>query len=184
MRFFKTPIDGAYRIELDAHADERGLFARTFCRDEFREHGLFDRIAQENVSFNVRKGTLRGMHLQNAPHGEDKVVRCTRGAVFDVAIDLRASSHTYLHWHGIELSADARTMFYLPKGIAHGFLTLTAETELHYLMSQPYVPGYGRGVRWNDPAFAINWPFEPQVISDRDAGWPDWTDIRGSIVTE
>jgi dTDP-4-dehydrorhamnose 3,5-epimerase len=173
MRFLETKVDGAFLIEPEPIADERGLFARTWCREEFEEHGLNPGLAQANVSFNHRKGTLRGMHYQAAPHQEAKLVRCTQGAVFDVALDLRPASPTYLAWFGAELDAGNRAMLYVPEGCAHGFLTLADATEVAYQMSAPYAPAAARGVRWDDPAFAIEWPGEVLVINQRDASYPD-----------
>ncbi len=155
-------------------ADERGFFARTFCRREFQEHGLVSNIAQCSISSNRRGGTLRGMHYQIIPCAEEKLVRCTKGAVYDVTIDLRPDSPMYCRWFGLELTAANRIMLYVPQGVAHGFLTLVDETEIFYQISQFYSPEHQRGVRWNDPRFKIKWPMIPQVISDRDAGYPDF----------
>jgi len=172
------PVSGAYLIEPEPIADERGLFARTFCAEEFARRGLDARVSQCNTSANRRAGTLRGMHYQAAPHGEAKLVRCTRGAIFDVAVDLRPSSSTYLRWAGAELTADNRQAFFIPAGCAHGFQTLADDSEVLYQMSTPFVPGAGRGVRWNDPAFGITWPEPPplgRTISERDRVYPDLT---------
>ena len=172
------PVSGAYLIEPEPIADERGLFARTFCAEEFARRGLDARVSQCNTSANRRAGTLRGMHYQAAPHGEAKLVRCTRGAIFDVAVDLRPSSSTYLRWAAAELTADNRQAFFIPAGCAHGFQTLADDSEVLYQMSTPYVPGAGRGVRWNDPAFGITWPEPPplgRTISERDRVYPDLT---------
>jgi dTDP-4-dehydrorhamnose 3,5-epimerase len=173
MRFCETKVAGAWLIEPEPVADERGFFARVFCREEFAEHGLNPDLAQGNVSWNHAKGTLRGMHYQAAPHQEAKLVRCTRGAIWDVALDLRSGSPTYLAWAGYELSDANRSMLYVPEGCAHGFLTLTDGAEVAYQMSAPYASAAARGVRWNDPAFGINWPGEVAVINPRDAGYPD-----------
>jgi len=176
-RFIQTPLAGVWVLELDLLGDERGWFARTFDRDEFRAHGLNPEVVQANASFNRAAGTLRGMHYQAEPHGESKLVRCVGGSLFDVAVDLRPDSPTYRRWHGVELSAGNRRALYIPAGLAHGFQTLEDDTEVHYLMGNPYVPEAGRGVRWDAPAFAIEWPAEPpggRIISERDAGYPDW----------
>jgi len=168
MNFRPTPLDGAWVLEPERVGDERGWFARTFDAAEFEARGMEPRVVQANASFNARAGTLRGMHVQREPHGEPKVVRVTRGAAFDVAVDLRTG-----RWHGVELSADNGVGFYIPAGMAHGFLTLVDETEVLYLMGHHYVPEAATGVRWDDPAFAIDWPAAPSVISERDASWPD-----------
>ena len=173
MQFIQTKVEGAFRIEPEPIADERGFFARVFCREEFADHGLNPELAQGNVSFNHAKGTLRGLHYQAPPHQEAKLVRCTRGAIWDVALDLRRDSPTYLAWAGHELSDANRSMLYVPEGCAHGFLTLTDGAEVTYQMSAPYAPAAGRGVRWNDPAFGIDWPGEVVVINRRDATYPD-----------
>jgi dTDP-4-dehydrorhamnose 3,5-epimerase len=177
MRFIQTPLPGAWLIELDPLGDERGWFARTFDADEFAQRGLNPDVAQCNASFNVKRGTLRGMHYQTDPHGEPKLVRCARGAIFDVAIDLRPDSATRARWHGVELSAENRRAFYIPAGLAHGFQTLTGDCEVYYQMGRRYVPEAARGVRWNDPAFAIEWPPAPpegRTISERDSSYPDY----------
>lgn len=176
MRLLETPLPGVYTIELDLLQDERGWFARTFDREEFAARGMNPEVVQCNSSFNRRRGTLRGMHYQADPHGESKLVRCARGAIFDVAVDLRADSPTYKRWHGVELSADNGRSFYIPAGLAHGFQTLTDDTEVVYMMGDPYVSDAGRGVRWDDPAFGIEWPRAAgeRVISDRDAAYPDF----------
>jgi dTDP-4-dehydrorhamnose 3,5-epimerase len=173
MRFTETKVAGAFLIEPEPVADERGFFARTWCREEFAEHGLNPELAQANISFNHRRGTLRGLHLQAHPHQEAKLVRCTRGAIFDVAVDLRPDSMTYLAWFGAELTDANRSMLYVPEGCAHGFLTLTDATEVAYQMSAPYAPAAARGVRWDDPAFGIDWPGEVLVINERDRRYPD-----------
>jgi dTDP-4-dehydrorhamnose 3,5-epimerase len=177
MRLLETPLPGAFVIELDPIEDQRGWFARTFDRDEFAARGLNPEVVQCNASFNRRAGTLRGLHYQAEPHGESKLVRCVRGAIFDVAVDLRAGSPTYRGWHGVELSAGNGRGFYIPAGLAHGFQTLTDESEVLYQMGHDYVPEAARGVRWDDPAFAIDWPPAPsggRVISERDGGYPDF----------
>lgn len=177
MRFVQTPLNGAWVIDLDLLGDERGWFARTFDAEEFAARGLKADVVQCNASFNARRGTLRGMHYQAEPHGESKLVRCVRGAVFDVAVDLRAGSPTLCGWHGVELSAENRLAFYIPPGLAHGFQTLSDDAEVLYQMGHPYVPEAARGVRWDDPAFAIEWPDVdgPRIVSERDSAYPDYT---------
>jgi dTDP-4-dehydrorhamnose 3,5-epimerase len=174
MRFQPTPLQGVLVIELDAAADDRGFFARTYCEDEFACAGIAMRPKQINLSHNAEPFTLRGMHYQAAPHGEDKIVQCVRGKVFDVALDLRRGSPSYRQWYGLELSPDAQRMLFIPEGCAHGFLTLEASSDLVYLMGQSFAPEAGRGVRWNDAAFNIAWPAAPRVISPRDASYPDF----------
>jgi dTDP-4-dehydrorhamnose 3,5-epimerase len=174
MRFTETPLAGAYVIGLERREDERGFFARSFCQEEFQRHGLDPRVAQCNISYNKKKGTLRGMHFQAAPHEEAKLVRCTAGSAYDVIVDLRSASRTFLQWHGIELSAHNRLMLFIPAGFAHGFLTLKDEVEIFYQMSVPHEPGSAGGFRWNDPAFRIQWPFAPSSVSKRDSGFPDF----------
>jgi dTDP-4-dehydrorhamnose 3,5-epimerase len=176
MRFIETPLPGAWVLEPEEIEDERGWFARTFDAEEFRARGLNADIVQCNASLNHRAGTVRGMHYQAEPHGESKLVRCVRGAIFDVAVDLRPDSPTYSDWHGVQLSADNRLAFYIPAGLAHGFQTLEEDTEVHYLMGNPYVSEAGRGVRWDDPAFGIEWPAAGggRIISERDAGYLDF----------
>jgi len=169
MRFATTAVEGVMIVELDGHEDARGYFARTFCEEEFARAGLEMRVVQTNFSRNPRRLTLRGMHYQAEPHGEPKIVHCVRGRVFDVAVDLRPQSPTYRRWAGAELDPDNNRLFYIPRGCAHGFLTLAANSDIVYLMGAPYVPGSGRGVRWNDPAFGIEWPETPVEMSERDA---------------
>jgi dTDP-4-dehydrorhamnose 3,5-epimerase len=177
MRFIETPLNGAWVIDLDLLGDERGWFARTFDAEEFSARGLSPAVVQCNASFNARAGTLRGMHYQAEPHAESKLVRCVRGAIFDVAVDLRESSPTLHGWHGVELSAANRLAFYIPAGLAHGFQTLTDDAEVLYQMGHPYVPGSARGVRWDDPAFAIEWPETDgeRIVSERDRTYPDFS---------
>ena len=176
MRFTKTPLPGAWIVELDPIGDERGWFARTFDADEFTDRGLEPAVVQTNASFNARRDTLRGLHYQAAPHGESKLVRCVRGAIFDVAVDLRPDSPTFCHWHGVELSAGNDRQFYIPAGLAHGFQTLTDDAEVLYQMGYRYVPDAARGVRWDDPAFGIDWPAPDgaRIISERDRTYPDF----------
>ncbi len=174
MKFIPLPLQGAFEIDLERKKDERGFFARSYCRDEFVAHGLNPELVQCNVSYNARRGTLRGMHYQKAPFEETKVVRCTRGTLFDVIVDLRPWSPTYRRWHGAELTAENRKALYVPEGFAHGFLTLSDDTEVHYQMSAVYEAQAATGVRWNDPAFAIVWPAEAVIISESDNGYADF----------
>jgi dTDP-4-dehydrorhamnose 3,5-epimerase len=173
MIFTSTRLAGAYIIELERHEDERGFFARAWCRDEFAEHALEPALAQCSISRNALAGTVRGMHFQSAPHEEAKLVRCTAGAIFDVVVDLRLESETYAEWVGVELDAERGTALYVPKGFAHGFQTLVDDSDVFYLISEPYAPAAAAGVRWDDPAFGIEWPRPVRVISDRDRSWPD-----------
>lgn len=176
MRLVETPLAGAFVVELDPLGDERGWFARTYDEAFFTEHGLEPLGVQCNSSFNAACDTLRGMHFQADPHGEAKLVRCVRGVIWDCGVDLRPDSVTYLGWHGVELSADNRRGFYLPPGLAHGFQTLTADCEVQYLMGHVYVPDAARGVRWDDPAFGIDWP-QPhgaRTMSYKDRVYPDF----------
>ena len=172
MRFAPTSIDGVLVLELEARGDERGSFMRTFCANEFAAAGIDFTVVQANVSVNVERHTLRGMHLQRAPYGEAKIVSCLRGRIFDVAVDLRPESPTYLKWEGVELGADIPRAFYLAEGIAHGFLTLEPDSLVNYLMGAEYVADAATGVRWDDPVVGIEWPAPPQVISDRDRAFP------------
>ena len=172
MIFTPAELEGAYVIDLQLHADERGFFARVFCEEEMLAHGLASHVAQCNVSWNEKRGTLRGLHYQAAPHEETKIVRCTRGAIWDAIVDLRPDSPTYKRWTAVELNEDNRRMLYIPRGFAHGFITLTDGAEVFYWMGDPYAPGSARGVAWNDPAFSIAWPLEPIVISDGDRNHP------------
>ncbi len=176
MRFIQIPLPGAWVVELEALGDERGWFARTFDAGEFAEHGMDPAVVQCNASFNSRRDTVRGMHYQAEPHGESKLVRCVRGAIFDVAVDLRPESPTRCRWHGVELSDQNGRAFYIPAGLAHGFQTLTDNCEVLYQMGHRYVPEAARGVRWDDPAFAIEWPAASteRVVSERDASYPDF----------
>ena len=173
--FTETPLPGAFVIDLEMREDERGFFARAWCEDEFREHGLETRVVQCNMSYNNEAGTLRGLHYQLRPHSEVKLVRCTRGAIWDVIVDLREDSPTYKAWFGLELTADNRTMLYVPEQFAHGYVTLAPGTEIFYQVSEFYSPGHEGGIRWNDPAIGIRWPeTEVRVISDKDASHPDF----------
>jgi dTDP-4-dehydrorhamnose 3,5-epimerase len=177
MIFTETKLKGAFLIEVKRLEDERGFFGRTWCQRELAEHGLNATIAQANISHNSQKGTLRGMHQQLPPYAETKIVSCSRGAIYDVIIDMREHSDTYRQWLGVELSADNYRMLYVPEGFAHGFITLQDDTDVHYLISQFYTPGAERPIRWNDPAFDIAWPLQPQVISAKDLGIPDFDSI-------
>ncbi len=175
MRFTETPLAGAWVIDPDRHEDERGFFARTHDRAEFEARGMDLVVVQCNTSFNARAGVLRGMHFQAEPHGEVKLVRCTRGAVFDVVVDLRPDSPTHRRWFSAELAAANGRALYVPAGLAHGFQTLQDASEVLYMMGHEYVPEAARGVRWNDPAIAIDWPpVEERIISDRDASYADY----------
>jgi dTDP-4-dehydrorhamnose 3,5-epimerase len=171
MKFTATALKGAYIVDIEATRDERGLFARTFCAEEFRAYGLSAAELQCSVSYNLNKGTLRGMHYQAAPHEEDKLIRCTAGAVFDVIVDIRTGSPSYGRWFGTELTAANRRGLLAPKGFAHGFLTLADASEVLYMISTPYAPDFARGFRWDDPSIAIAWPMKPVVISARDAAY-------------
>jgi dTDP-4-dehydrorhamnose 3,5-epimerase len=172
--FTETELPGAFLIEPEMHEDDRGFFARTFCRQEFEERGLNPRVVQCNVSFNKRKGSLRGMHFQTSPYAEAKLVRCTAGSIYDVIIDLRPSSSAFKKHLGVELSARNRKMLYIPEDFAHGFQTLEDDTEVFYQMSQYYSPKHSRGVRWDDPAFGISWPPGERIIIERDRTYPDF----------
>jgi dTDP-4-dehydrorhamnose 3,5-epimerase len=173
MILIETRLKGAYIIELDRLLDERGWFARSWCQRDFNEWGLDSRLVQCNISYNNKKGTIRGMHYQLPPCAETKLVRCTRGALFDVIIDLRPDSPTFLQWLGVELTPENGRTVYAPKGFAHGFQTLDDNTEVFYQMSEFYAPGQARGLRWNDPLFGIKWPLDVSVISDKDRTYPD-----------
>lgn len=174
MLFEETPLAGAYVIKQERHGDDRGFFARAFCRKEFEEAGLATQFVQVNNSLSAKKGTLRGMHYQLAPHAETKIVRCIRGALCDVIIDLRPQSPTFCSSFQIELNAENRDMLYVPKGFAHSFITLVDDTESLYLVDEFYAPEYERAIRWNDPKFAIEWPLEPTEISEKDSHHPDF----------
>jgi dTDP-4-dehydrorhamnose 3,5-epimerase len=165
-------IPGAWIIDISRIPDARGFFAMTWLPDELRERGMDPALAQTNLAFNYKRGTLRGMHFQKAPHGQAKIVRATRGSLLDVIVDLREDSPTFRQWDAVELTADNRRMLYMPDGIAHGYITLEDDTEAYYHASSPWAPNAESGVRWNDPAFAIEWPIEPVVISEKDAAWP------------
>ena len=175
MIFTELDISGVFHVEQELHRDDRGFFARTWCQEEFKRRGLNDRLVQCSVSFNAKKGTLRGMHYQVAPYREAKLVRCSHGAIYDVAVDLRPESPTFKHHVGVELSEQNRKMLYVPEGLAHGFITLRDQTEVLYHISEFWSPAHARGVRWNDPAFGIKWPVQPETIADRDRNYPDFT---------
>jgi dTDP-4-dehydrorhamnose 3,5-epimerase len=174
VKFIETKLKGAFVIEPDLLRDDRGFFARTWCQREAEAYGLRTDWVQCNVSFNEKKGTLRGMHFQTAPFEEVKLVRCTRGAIYDVIIDLRRSSSTFAQWTAAELTAENRRMMYIPKGFAHGFLTLQEQSEVFYQMSEFYAPAHTGGARWNDPVFGIEWPIGVSLITDKDRDFPDF----------
>jgi dTDP-4-dehydrorhamnose 3,5-epimerase len=174
MEFTETSIKGAFLISMNRIEDDRGFFARGWCRDEFSKHGLIGEMVQLNVGFSHRKGTLRGLHYQRSPHQEAKLVRCTRGAIFDVVVDCRIDSPTHRQWFGAELSAANGTMLYAPEGCAHGYLTLMDDTETYYLTSNYYAAASATGVRYDDRAFGISWPIPATVISKADREWPDY----------
>jgi dTDP-4-dehydrorhamnose 3,5-epimerase len=173
VKFIGCPLSGAYLVAPESAQDERGLFARTYCRTEFAAQGLNPSVVQCNTSYNRRRGTLRGMHYQKAPFLEAKLVRCTYGAIYDVIIDLRQSSPTYKNWFGVELTRENRLSMYVPEGFAHGFITLVDHSEVLYQMSEFFQADYAAGVRWDDPAFSIAWPIDVRVISDRDRSYPN-----------
>lgn len=172
MRFLKTKIDGVVVVDVDRITDDRGFFARAWCRGEFADQGLTAEWVQANVGRSTRAGALRGMHYQRAPYAEVKLVRCTKGAVYDVALDLRPSSPTYRAWVAVTLDADGHRMLYIPQGCAHGYQTLADDSEIAYLTSRPYVRDAAAGVRYDDPAFGIQWPAAVSVMSEQDANWP------------
>ncbi len=174
MIFTETKLPGAYVIEVEKREDQRGFFGRTFCREEFEAHGLNSQVVQCNTSFNKRKGTLRGMHFQAVPFAEAKLVRCTSGSIYDVIIDLRPASRTFKQHFAVEVSAANHRMLYIPENMAHGFQTLEDDTEVFYQMSQMFSAEHARGVRWNDPAFGIEWPADERIITERDRNYPDF----------
>ena len=178
MIFHETRLPGVFEIHLEPKADERGFFARSWCQKEFESHGLNSKVVQCSISFNARKGTLRGLHYQAAPYAETKIVRCTRGAIYDVAVDLRPQSPTFRNWVAAVLSAANHSMLYIPEGCAHGFLTLEDDTEIVYQMSEFHNAESARGVRWDDPAFQIEWPAEVKVISERDRTYPNFEPVQ------
>jgi dTDP-4-dehydrorhamnose 3,5-epimerase len=175
MKATPTPLAGAFVLDVTPSSDERGFFARTYCVDELEALGLEARVIQTSISFNPKKGTLRGVHFQKSPHEELKIVRCTRGAVFDVIVDLRPSSPTFKKWFGLQLDGTNHRSLYIPRGVGHGVLTLADDTEVLYMMSDRHVPEAAWGVRWDDVAFGIQWPIQPAIISNRDRSYPDFT---------
>jgi dTDP-4-dehydrorhamnose 3,5-epimerase len=177
MKFRRTRLEGVMEITLEPNFDSRGFFARTWCKKEFDEHGLNSQLVQCSISSNKRKGTLRGLHYQAVPHEEAKLVRCTRGAIYDVVVDLRYNSETFKQWMTVVLEADKHNTIYVPEGCAHGFLTLEDDCEVFYQMSESYYPELSRGVRWDDPAFNIDWPARVDIISERDRSFPDFVEV-------
>lgn len=176
MKFIPTRLEGAYIIDIEPMGDNRGFFARSWCSAELEAHGLNPNLAQCSVSFNERRGTLRGMHYQGAPHEETKIVRCTAGSIYDVIVDVRPQSPTFKHWMSVELSAENRRMLYVPVGFAHGFQSLVENSEVFYMVSASYHPDASLSVRWNDPQFGIEWPHEDnRIISQRDQEYPDFS---------
>ena len=176
MKFHETPLNGVYVIEPEQRGDSRGWFQRIFCAKEMGEAGLETRFVQANNSFNAESGTLRGLHYQLPPSPEVKIVRCIKGALWDVIVDLRPTSPTYLKWHGVELTAENRLAYYVPRGFDHGFVTLEPDTETLYLASQFYNPQAERGLRWNDPKIGITWPLDGAIISEKEANWQDFNE--------
>jgi dTDP-4-dehydrorhamnose 3,5-epimerase len=174
MKFTETKLKGAYVIDIEPIGDERGFFARAWCRKEFEAHSLITEVAQANLSYNRDRGTVRGMHWQVPPHAETKLVRCIRGAIYDVIVDLREASPTYLEWIGVELTAENHRILFVPEGFAHGFQTLEDHTEVYYQVSEFYTPEAERGARHDDPAFGISWPLPVSSLSAKDASWPDF----------
>ncbi|WP_070885279.1 dTDP-4-dehydrorhamnose 3,5-epimerase [Pseudomonas sp. D1-3] len=181
MIFHPTTLNDAWLIELELRGDERGYFARTFCAEEFERHGLINRFVQQNTSRSQRRGTLRGLHYQMQPYGEAKLVRCTRGAILDVIVDLREDSSTYLQHQAFELTADNHRQLYVPPGFAHSFQTLSDDVEVSYLVSTPYTPSAERGLRYNDARLGIDWPLAVTTLSEKDAAWPLITDRTGKL---
>jgi dTDP-4-dehydrorhamnose 3,5-epimerase len=177
MIFSESPLQGAFVIDLERREDGRGFFSRAWCGKEVEAHGLIPRIVQANTSFNKKKGTLRGMHYQISPRAETKAICCLKGSVFDVIIDLRPDSASYKKWFGIELTAENRTMLYVPELFAHGYITLEDNSEVFYLVSEYYAPECERGVRYDDPAFGVSWPVPIDVISEKDRTWPDYREV-------
>ena len=178
MIFTKTNLEGAYVIDIEKKEDDRGFFARTFCAQEFLSNELDSTFVQANTSFNYKKGTLRGMHFQKSPYEEDKLVRCTKGSIFDVIIDIRKDSPTYKKWFGVELSEENRKSLFVPKGFAHGYLTLEDNSEVTYLVTEFYTPEADSGIKFDDPAFNIEWPMTPVVISEKDSNHPDYKETE------
>ena len=174
MIFKKTGFESVYIIEIEKNKDVRGFFGRTWCKNEFEAHGLNPGLLQSNITFSKSRGTLRGLHYQEEPHAEVKLVRCLKGSAYDVIVDLRPQSLTYKHWLGTELTEDDYKMIYVPEGFAHGYQSLEDNTEIFYQVSQSYSPGYERGIRFNDPLFGILWPDEIRIISDKDLSWKNY----------
>ena len=174
MIFTETVLKGAFTVDILRLEDERGFFGRSWCMDEFTEHGLNNQLAQCNISFNKKRGTLRGIHYQAAPYEEAKLVRCTMGQIYDVIIDLRPASPTFTNWIAMELTAENRRALYIPEGFAHGFQTLTDNAEVFYQMSEKHHPNAARGLRWNDPAFNVSWPINTMVVSEKDNNYTNW----------
>jgi dTDP-4-dehydrorhamnose 3,5-epimerase len=178
MQFVQTPLPGAFVLEIEPRSDDRGFFTRYFCQKEFEAHGLKPLVAQCNLSFNHQPATMRGMHYQAQPAAETKLVRCTRGAIYDVIVDLRPESSTYLQHFGVELTEENRKQLYVPELFAHGYLTLSGGAEVSYQVGEFYTPGCERGIRYNDPALNIGWPIEVKIVSPKDASWPDFVPQR------
>ena len=174
MIFQETRLKGAFIVDVKRHDDNRGSFARTYCQREFKEQGLVPEVVQANMSTNKIKGTLRGLHYQKDPHQETKLIRCIKGALYDVIVDLRPRSPTYKEWIGVELTEHNQRALFVPKDFAHGFVTLVDDTTAFYMASQYYSPGAESGIRWNDPSLKIKWPVEPRCISEKDSAWPDY----------
>ncbi|MGH1359698.1 MAG: dTDP-4-dehydrorhamnose 3,5-epimerase [Burkholderiaceae bacterium] len=179
MKFHSTSVEGAWLIDLESRADDRGSFGRAFCTEEFKAQGIEMPVVQANLANTVKRGTMRGLHYQVAPAAEAKLMRCVRGSVFDVLVDVRENSPTYLKWFGVELSADNQQALYVPPLCAHGYLTLEDNTDMFYLVSEAYTPGAERGACWDDPAFAIDWPITPVVLSEKDRQWAPFTPVSG-----
>ena len=171
-------MEGSYFIEIQKHEDERGFFSRSWCKNEFEDHGLNTRLVQENIGFSLKKGTLRGLHYQIPPYEEAKVIRCTKGAIYDVIVDLRPDSKTYKQWLSIELNCDNRSILYIPEGFAQGYITLKNNTEIYYHTTQFYAPEFARGIRYDDSSIGINWPIKVSVISEADKNWPNYEDNK------
>ena len=182
MKFTETKLKGAFIIDIQPFEDERGMFTRVYCQREFEEHGLNPNVVNTNVSRSTFKGTLRGMHFQRHPDAECKLVRCTRGSLLDVIVDIRPDSPTYKEWIAVELTATNYRMLFVPEGFAHGFMTLEDNTEATYQVSQFYSPKSEGGLRWNDPAIGIEWPMEPTVQSDKDQNWPDFAEVEKTLI--
>lgn len=177
-KFVETKIEGTFIIEPPMHEDERGFFSRMFCKEQFEEFGLETDFTQSNLSVSRNAGTIRGLHYQIAPYAEAKLIRCTRGALYDVVIDMRLNSPTYLQWMSMVLRSETYKMLYIPPGVAHGFQTLENDTEISYMVTKPYAPESERGIRWNDPAFSIEWPItDAPILSEKDQNWPDFSSL-------